>query len=128
MAWSLEGKELKWDGDNNVKHMLEEVKWAMVENAREVCGSVRVAGKNPKSVRWNDKIKAAVRRKEAAWKEVLAASNEETRERCIEAYREEKRKVERCIIQSKKKVNKQFGRKMNENVNGNRKLFFEGSE
>ena len=30
----------------------------------------------------------------------------------------------RCIIQSKKKVNEQFGRKMNEDVNGNRKLFW----
>ena len=33
--------------------------------------------KNPKSVWWNNEVKAAVRRKEAAWKEVLAASNEE---------------------------------------------------
>ena len=49
----------------------------MVESPREVCGSVRVGGKNPKSLWWNDEIKAAVRRKEAAWKEVLAASNEE---------------------------------------------------
>ena len=31
---------------------------------------MRVGGKNPKSVRWNDKIKAAVKRKEAAWKGV----------------------------------------------------------
>ena len=42
----------------------------------------------------------------------------------MEAYREEKRKLKRCIIQSKKKVNEQFGRKMNEDVNGNRKLFW----
>ena len=40
--------------------------------------------------------------------------NEEAKEKCTEAYREEKRKVKRCIYQSKKKVNKQFGRKMNE--------------
>ena len=72
---------------------------------------------------WNDEIKAAVRRKEAAWKEVLAASDEEAKERCMEAYREEKRKVKKCIYQSKKKVNEQFGRIMNEDVNGNRKLF-----
>ena len=38
-------------------------------------------------------------------KGVLAASNEETKERCMEAYREEKRKVKRCIIRSKEKVN-----------------------
>ena len=52
---------------------------------------------------------------------MLAASDEETKERCMEAYREKKRKVKRCIYQSKKKVNK---RKTNEGVNGNRKLFF----
>ena len=73
-------------------------------------------------------IKAAVRRKEAAWKGVLAASDEETKERYMEAHREEKRNVKRCIIQSKKKVNEQFGRKMNEDKNGNKKLFWmEGS-
>ena len=40
-------------------------------------------GKNPKSVWWNEEIKAAVRRKEAALKGVLAVSDEETKERCM---------------------------------------------
>ena len=39
-------------------------------------------------------------------------------------YREENRKVKMCIYQTKKKVNEQFGRQMNEDVNGNRKLFW----
>ena len=39
----------------------------------------------------------------------------------MDAYREEKRKVKRCIYQSK---NEQFGRKTNEDSNGNRKLFW----
>ena len=47
----------------------------MVESAKEVCGSVGVVGKNPKSVWQNDKVKTAVRRKE----------------------------VKRCIYQSQKK-------------------------
>ena len=34
---SQEGKRVEWDGENNVKYMWELVKWAMVENAREVC-------------------------------------------------------------------------------------------
>ena len=38
-------------------------------------------------------------------------------------YREEKRKVKRCIYQSKKKANGTIW-KMNEDVNGNRKLFW----
>ena len=37
---------------------------------------------------------------------------------------EEKRKVKMCIIESKNKVNEQFGRKMNEDMNGNMKLFW----
>ena len=35
--------------------------------------------KNPKSVGWNDEIKAAVRRKEAALKGMMVASDEETK-------------------------------------------------
>ena len=49
----------------------------------------------------------------------MAARNEELKERCMEVYREEKRKVKRGIYQSKKKVNEQFGRKIIEDVNGN---------
>ena len=33
---SLEGKGIELDGDDNVEHMWEQVKWAMVESAREV--------------------------------------------------------------------------------------------
>ena len=74
---------------------------------------------------WGKKpVKSEVRRKEAACKEVLVASDEEANERCMEAYRDEKIKVKRCIYRSKKKVNEQFGRKMNEYVNGNMKLFW----
>ena len=62
-ARSLEGKGVEWDGDDNVEHMWEQVKRAMVESAREICGSVRVGVKSPKSVEWNDEIKTAVRRK-----------------------------------------------------------------
>ena len=64
----------------------------MVESTREACGSVRVGGKNPKSVWWNDEIKAAVRRKKAAWKGVLAASYQETkRKKYGSAQRREKK-------------------------------------
>ena len=47
------------------------MKLAMVESIREVCGSVRVGGGSPKSVWCYNEVKAAVKRKEAAWKEVL---------------------------------------------------------
>ena len=77
-ARSLEGKRVGRDGDN-IEHMWEQVKRTLFESAKEVCGSVRVGGKNPKSVWWNDEVRAAVRRKEDAWKEVLAASDEEAK-------------------------------------------------
>ena len=32
----FQGKIVKWDGENNVEHMWEQVKQAIVENAREV--------------------------------------------------------------------------------------------
>ena len=44
---------------------------------------------------WNDQVKAAVIRKEDVWKEVLGARNADARERCLEVYKEEKRKVKR---------------------------------
>ena len=81
-------------------------------------------GEKPQSVGWNNEIKAAVRRKETAWKGVLATNDEETKERGMEAYREDTRKDKKCIIQSKKKVNEPFRREINEDVNGIRKLFW----
>ena len=53
--------------------------------------------KYPKIVWWKDEVKTALRRKKSAWKEVLVASDEEAKEICMEAYREEKRKDKRCI-------------------------------
>ena len=58
-----------------------------------------------------------VRRKKAAWKVVVSAGDEEAKERFMEAYREEKRKVKMGIYPSKKKLNEQFLRKMNEDEN-----------
>ena len=49
-ARSLEWKGVEFDGDTNVEHMWEQVKRKMVESAREICGSVGVGGKDPKSV------------------------------------------------------------------------------
>ena len=40
---------------------------------------------------WNDALKAVIKRKEDAWKQVLGARDEAAKERCMEAYREEKR-------------------------------------
>ena len=99
--------------------MWEQVKWAMVESAREVCGSVQVGGGNLKCMWCNNQVKAAFERKE-----VLGVRDEDARERCLEVHKEKKRKVKRCIYQGKKEVQEQCGRKMNQDMNGNRKLFW----
>ena len=52
-----------------------------------MCGSLRVRGGNPKSVWWNDQVKAAVKRKEDALKKVLGARDEDAREMCLEVYK-----------------------------------------
>ena len=54
---------------------------------------------------------------------MLEARDEDARETCLEVYKEVKRKVKICIYQSKKEVQEQYGRKMNQDVNENRKLF-----
>ena len=51
-----------------MEYMWEQVKRVIVKGAREVCGSVRVGGGNPKSVWWNDQLNAAVKRKEGSWR------------------------------------------------------------
>ena len=49
----------------------------------------------------NGNVKGTVKRKEPAWKMVVGARDEAAKERCMEAYREEKRMVKRCIHQRK---------------------------
>ena len=59
-----------------------------------------------------------------AWKEVLRGRDEDSKEKCMEAYKEEKKKIKSCMCQSKKEVNEQFRRKMNEDLIKNRKQFW----
>ena len=47
---------------------------------------------------WNDEVKAEVRREEDAWKEVLAASDLEVKERYMEAYREKRERFKDVYI------------------------------
>ena len=51
---------------------------------------MRVGSGNPRSEWWNDQVKAAVKRKEDAWK-VLGARDEDSRERCLESYKVRRR-------------------------------------
>ena len=57
------------------------MKRVRVDRARELCNSVRLGRKNPRSKWWNDVLKAAIERKEVARKDVLGAKNENVK--CI---------------------------------------------
>ena len=58
----------------------------------------------------------------------IKARDADAWERRFEVYKEEKRNVKRCIYQSKEEVQEQFRRKMNEELNGNRKFLLEKGE
>ena len=51
---------------------------------------------------WNDQVKTGVKREEDVWK-VLGARDEDSWERCLEAYKEEKRKVKGAFIKVRKR-------------------------
>ena len=53
----------------------------------------------------------------------MGARDDAENDRYLDIYKEENRKVEKCIYQRKREVNEQFGRKMNQDVDENRKLF-----
>jgi hypothetical protein len=119
----LMNKEVECE-QNGIEQVWKEVKEAVIGSAKEVCGCVKIGGRNDKSELWNEEVKQAVESKREAWLNVLKAKDEISKESCMEVYREERRKTKRCISGRKREVNEQFGRKMNEDVKGNKKLFW----
>ena len=76
----------------------------MVDSEREVCGSVRVGGKN-------DDVKVVVKRMQATWKEMFGARGEYARERFRDINTEVKRKVKAVYIRAKRRlINSKEGR------------------
>ena len=60
-------------------------------------------GKNSKSVWWNDEVKAAVERKETAWKEVMRAGDEAAKERYMKTFKVKMRNVKNLHIRAKRR-------------------------
>src|SRR5678816_3363100 len=100
------------------------MKEAVVSCAKGVCGCAKVGSKNVSCEWWNEEVMQVVKSKKEAWLNVLKANDEDSKERCLEVYKEEKRNTKRCIHRRKEEVNEQFGRRMNEDIQGNRKLFW----
>ena len=70
-------------------------------------------GKNPKCMWWKDEVKAVK----------IKLQRDEDVKRL-----QKKKKVKRCIYQSEKEVNKQFGRNTSRDMNGNGKQFRKENE
>ena len=82
--------------------MWEQVKQAMVESAREVCGSVKVERKNPERVWLNNEVKAEGRRKKVVWKEVLAVSDKEVKKDVWKHTEKRRERLKGTNIRAKK--------------------------
>ena len=59
---------------------------------------------------------------------VLKASDEVSKENCLQVYKEEKRKTKSCIRRRMKEINEQLGMKINGDVQGNRVILEGGTE
>ena len=111
-------------GEGDFERVWKQVKEAVVGSAKEVCGCVKIGNMNVKSELWSEEVKQAVERKKVAFLNVLKANDVISKERCMDVYREERKKTKRCISMRKREVNEQFGKKMNEDIHGNKKLFW----
>ena len=78
------------------------MKQAMTYSTREVLGSAMVEGKCPMNLWWNNVVKPLAEREESAWKEVMGGRDEVAKDRYRNIYKEEKRKVKKCMYHSKK--------------------------
>ena len=75
---------------------------------------------------WNPEVKAGQKKKESGWRNVLGARKKTVKGRYKRIYKDKKGRVKKCIFFNvKKRVYQQFRIKMNQDLNGNRKLFWE---
>ena len=73
----------------------------MVESVREMCGSV--TGRKPKSVWWNDEVKAEVKRKEDACKEVLKLGMKMQKKDVCKVTKEERERLKGVYIRARRR-------------------------
>ena len=121
---AIENKSGRVHGELDVEIMWEQVKSIIVESAREVCGTARPGCKRKGSEWYNSAVGEIIEKKTEAYIRKEQEQNAEKRVRLKEEYdiakKVAKRDVERCKIEA----NERLGRKMNDDLNGNVKLFW----
>ena len=93
---TLVNKSVECEQDGT-EQIWSQMKDALVSSEKEVCGCAKVGSKNVNSEMWNDEVKQAVNSKKEAWLNVLKANDEVLKDRCMEVYKEKKRKTKTCI-------------------------------
>lgn len=121
------GKDLK----NNISNMpwqdettIEE-KWNIYKNliltsAEKICGRAVIGGGQKSTPWWTDTVRNVVKQKKEAWKKYLNSKRDEDKNIYLQRRDEAKLKVR----EAKQKSWADFGNKMEENYNDNRKLFW----
>ena len=93
--------------------------------AIEVVGYKMQRGRKSGNAWWTNEIKDAVGKKLKAYKRMLQGNvPEEVKERRKREYKACKKEVRRLVKESKERVDEEFGRKLSEKYNENKKLFW----
>lgn len=120
----LEGRKEEMDGHVDVGQMWMKFKEVIIDSAREVCGVARVGKRKLNAEWWSEDVRSAIEKKSQAYASTLQNVSREERERRIHEYKKAKNEVKRIIKRSKREANENFGKKLSQDVNGNRKLFW----
>lgn len=93
--------------------------------AAEVVGYKVCRSRRKGSAWWADKIKEAIEWKKKAYKKMLQRNVDgEIRERRKNEYKSWNRRMKELVKENKMRVDEEFGRKLSEKLNGNKKLFW----
>nr|CAH7761708.1 unnamed protein product [Callosobruchus chinensis] len=107
-------------GDWNVEKTWQTLKKNLLDAAKKVCGVMKVNKNIKQTAWWTAEIKQEVKKKKKKWREFL-------QKKSVEAYNDYKRqrkKVKDLVSKAKAKSWEDFGNQMEENSQGNQKLFY----
>ena len=108
----------------DVEEMWKEMKDSIFGSASKVCGTVKLGQKRKGCEWWSDRVKMKIEEKKKAWERLLRENNEERRANLRGDFKKISKEARRTVKESKREANDKLGKKMNEDANGNMKLFW----
>ena len=117
-------EEIEENIDKTTTRNIEEIwtffKEISIKVAREVCGTCRTNYHKKQTAWWNNDIREHIKLKKKKWKKYL---NNRTADN-YEEYKKQRRIVKDVVAAEKRKSWEEFGKKIEEQSNGNQKLFY----